>query len=152
MKSNPFFSLDDGVTLPPLVVNSRVDYCVAAPTRSSFESSEEPQTACTSLSSSSLESPRKTRIVECAVDVTEDMKRRTKELAVADWMMLPNKVWDTVKTEMTSKYGAWTGLHRDQVTKLVKNTRVEMGGDDMLRILEKDQSLHNLPSNGLPFL
>ena len=153
MKSNPFFSLDDGVTLPPLVVDSRVDYCVAAPTRSSFESSEEPQTARTSLSSSSLESPRKTRIVERAVDVTEDMKRRTKELAVADWMMLPDKVWDTVKTEMTIKYGAcWTGLHRDQVTKLVKNTRAEMGGDDMLRILEKDRSLHNLPSTGLPFL
>eukprot|EP00956_Cyclotella_meneghiniana_P023581 scaffold46160_cov42-Cyclotella_meneghiniana.AAC.6 len=157
MKSNPFFSLDDGLTLPPLVVDSdsRVDYCVAAPTRTLFESSsEEPQTARTSLSSSSLESPRKTRIiVERAVDVTEDMKRRTKELVVADWMMLPDKVWDTVKTEMTSKYGAcWTGLHRDQVTKLVKNTRAEMGGDDMLRILEKDRSLHNLPSTGLPFL
>eukprot|EP00956_Cyclotella_meneghiniana_P041116 scaffold215143_cov26-Cyclotella_meneghiniana.AAC.1 len=153
MKSNPFFGLDDGVTLPPLVVDSSADYCVGAPTRSSFGSStEEPQTARTSLSADSLESPRKTRIVQRAVDVTEDMKRRTKELAVGNWMLLPDKIWDTVKTEMTSKYGVWTGLHRDQVTKLVKNTRAEMGGDDMLKILEKDQNLHNLPSNGLPFL
>lgn len=63
--------------------------------------------------------------------------------------MLPDKIWDTITKEMNNWPSTWMGLHRYQITKLVKNTRAGMGGVDKIKILENDSTLHSIP-NGRP--
>ena len=156
LRSNqiPFFQSDNYTSLPPVngiiplpslqlpnwqIVPSRFDCHVSAPTCYSFESSA-PETTLTFVSESSSKSAHKTRIVERSVDVTEDMKRMAKEMAFTNWIMLPDKIWDTITKEMNNRPSTWMGINRDQITKLVKDTRAGMGGVNKIKILENDNS------------
>jgi hypothetical protein len=72
--------------------------------------------------------PKKARLANIPKKVDETMRIRTRELATdpAYRTTAPVDLWAILKKEMDDKYECWTGLHRDQVLNLIKNTRTEL--------------------------
>ena len=61
-------------------------------------------------------------------------------------------IWTMLKKQMDEKYESWTGLRRDQVINLVKNTRTELNQGNAISLIEDDPNYSRMKDSKFSFL
>jgi hypothetical protein len=74
---------------------------------------------------------------ELPVDISQEMKAKTEELAVLHLTHPPEKIWWVVKNWADKEYAKnWFGLREDQVKNLAKSSRTKLGFGNFISTVE----------------
>ncbi len=86
-------------------------------------------------------------------NIKEEMKMKTKELAIAHRIMLPLKVWHQVRHWANEAYGGnWQGLKENQVTELVRKTCDKAGMGNNIGTIKNLSKYNRMKDLDRPFL
>ena len=86
-----------------------------------------------------------------ALDVRDEMDILAKKLAVENFVMLPETIWNIMREKMNTTYGSsWCGLKREAVKHLVGRTQNEQSYGNVFSKIE-NTGLHSWRTQGDPF-
>ncbi len=86
-------------------------------------------------------------------DISQEMRAKTEEFAIANLSVTPKKIWWMVKNWANKEYERnWFGLCKDQVKNLAKKARTKLGFGNFISTVESVPEYRLISDTKQPFL